>query len=81
MITPSRLRNDLSAILALEAADPVDWEQVSALSLALSEALHGNANGICPDQIYHFIDDFDIRQRDPAYADMQRDRVRAFLAL
>ena len=79
MITPARLRHDLSAILALEGADPVDWERVSVLSLGLVEALQGNA-GICPDQIYHFIDDFDIRQRDLAYAEMQRASVRAFLA-
>ena len=33
-----------------------------------------------PDKIYHFIDDFDIRQRDHRYAEAQRQMVRDFLA-
>jgi hypothetical protein len=75
VLSDLELRSILAEILAAE--DASDWAKVASLSLALTRQ---GASQICPNRIYHFIDDFDIRQRDPAYARRQREEVRSYLS-
>ena len=71
--TPDVLRE----ILRLE--EQGDWGSVEVKSVELIEALANGGAIEVPDEVYHFIDDFDIRQRDHEYAERQRSSVRAFL--
>jgi hypothetical protein len=61
-----------------ERADP-DWERVEALCLELARRLARDSTVQCPDSVYHFVDDPDIRRRDERYAEEQRDLVRWYL--
>ncbi|WFL76669.1 hypothetical protein P7228_11760 [Altererythrobacter arenosus] len=69
----------LREILRLE--EQGDWGAVESKSLELAKAV---ATGECEDppaEIYRYIDDFDIRQEDDRYGDMQRADLRKFLGL
>ncbi|RYG57593.1 MAG: hypothetical protein EON56_02190 [Alphaproteobacteria bacterium] len=72
------LRQRVGEILQEEESPSVDWKKVEGLCLSLVEVLHLNQTA-CPDAVFHFVDDFDIRRRDPHYAQRQRDLVRRYV--
>ena len=79
-MTLDELRADLRAILAEEEQWPVDWPKVEFLCLRAIEQLITEPRPVYPhDAVYHFLDDPDIREKDPAYAENQRDKLRAWL--
>jgi len=65
-------------ILDAETSIPRDWATVERRSLNLTRdqtALLVQQ----PSSVRHFVDDFDLRQKDEAYARHQREAVRAYL--
>jgi hypothetical protein len=75
----AELRTRLWAILDLEAADPVDWEQVDQLINDLSERLSQASGYEPPHLVHHYLDDSDIREKDSDYAEAQRADIRRFV--
>ena len=74
------LTAELEAILALEEQSPVEWDTVERLCLRTIKRLNTEAEPQYPHAVvYHFLDDADVRRKDPAYARMQRDRLREWL--
>ncbi|MFL0356226.1 hypothetical protein ACI5KX_07065 [Erythrobacter sp. GH1-10] len=67
----------LREILRLE--EEGDWSAVEKKSLELVRAIVAGEAEDPPDQIYHYIDDFDVRQKDTRYGDMQRADLRSYL--
>ena len=56
-----------------------DWKAVEEKSLELVRAIVTGEAEDPPTLIYHFIDDFDIRQKDAHYGEKQRSRLRKYL--
>ena len=73
------LRRRVGEILAAEEASRPDWERVESLSAALDEYLREYPQTQCPDSVYHYLDDADIRARDEGYGEWQRDLVRRYV--
>jgi len=78
-MTETELKKLLAAILAEEESSAVDWTRIESLSLDLIERLIEEPAMVCPHGVYHFIDDFDIRQHDREYAERQRALVGNYL--
>jgi hypothetical protein len=74
----AELRALVAEILAEEELPDPDWDRVEALCAALDERLMSEPDLRCPDLINHFVDDPDIRRRDPDYAAWQRSRARRY---
>jgi len=74
------LKASLAAILAAEEQFRVDWAAVDGLC---DEVLRRLDTEPAPDYpytvVYHFLDDLDVRQKDAAYAKVQRERLRDWL--
>ena len=75
----SDLRERLSAILDQEEQTVVDWPAVEQMLDRLNRDLKEGPSE-CPHFVWHFIADSDIRAKDAAYAEHQRDEVRRFVA-
>jgi hypothetical protein len=79
-MTLDELRAELRAILAEEEQWPIDWRKVEFLCLRTIGRLNTEPQPVYPhDVVYHFLDDSDIRENDTAYAERQRDMLRAWL--
>lgn len=72
------LRRRLGVILDKEekASTLEDWAEVERLTDELQAEL---LDQVCPEIVDHYLDDVDIRERDPRYAAQQRERVRLFV--
>jgi hypothetical protein len=77
----AELKPSLSAMLELEGQPNVDWQSVEELSDQTLARLNSEPAPDYPyDTVYHFLDDTDVRQKDERYAQVQRDRLRSWLA-
>jgi hypothetical protein len=80
-MTFAELQAELCAILAAEELSRIDWEAVQKRCLQVIERLNVEAEPDYPhDLVYHFLDDVDIRQKDPLYAARQREQLGNWLA-
>lgn len=80
-MTLDELRTELEGILCLEEEASVDWGAVSARCLNALARLNREPEPPYPhDVVYRFLDDPDVRQKDRAYGEMQRHRVRRWLS-
>jgi hypothetical protein len=75
----AELRNQLRAILDLEAADPVNWTLVYQRSADVLQSMSQSSNYEPPHLVRHFLDDADIREKDSEYAEDQRASIRRFV--
>ncbi|WP_421731587.1 hypothetical protein [Brevundimonas sp.] len=78
-MTEADFNHVIREILDAETSMPRDWATVERLSLNLTRdqmALLAQR----PSSVTHFVDDFDLRRKDDAYARQQREAVRAYLA-
>jgi hypothetical protein len=73
----AELRHRVSEILQAEDGDDVDWDRVERLSGELLGHIAGKQVE-CPEIVHHYLDDADIRARDAAYGQPQREAVRRF---
>ncbi len=74
------LRLKLREIIAAENAVAPQWPKVGELSLSLKGQLrHELELDEIPEAVFHFLDDFDIRERDAAYASKQHCDLQPFL--
>jgi len=75
------LRSALQTILDAEERADVDWALVEELCLgAIKRLVTEEPPPDYPyDIVFHFLDDPDVRQKDERYAEVQRQRVRAWL--
>lgn len=71
-------RKTLHEILRLE--EQGNWEAVEAVSLELILAIKEGRSEDVPNNIYRYVDDFDIRRKDECYAEGQRKAVIAYLS-
>ena len=72
------LRRRLATTLAVEERRPVDWVEVERLSGGLQRDLPIDAT---PESVHRYLDDADIRARDEAYGERQRQAVRRYVDL
>lgn len=72
------LRSRLAAILDDEEVASVDWIDIERRCLELAQEIQGREQD-CPEIVAHYLCDSDIRARDSAYADRQRDGVRRYV--
>lgn len=80
-VTLEELRAELGDILFFEEQSSVDWQAIETRCLQLVARLQNEPGPSYPhDVVYHFLDDPDIRQKDRAYGERQRDRLRRWLA-
>jgi hypothetical protein len=80
-MTLQELRTELEGILRLEEQSSVDWEAVAARCLKAVARLNREPEPPYPhDVVYRFLDDPDVRQKDRDYGEMQRHRLRRWLA-
>jgi hypothetical protein len=63
----------------LDLEEQGDWEGVETASLELIGAITDGRSEQVPDEVYHFIDDFDVRRKDSRYAAGQHKIVKAYL--
>ena len=73
------LRRRVGIILDAEEREPRDWTQVERLTDQLQQHLQADPDAECPEIVYHYLDDADIRARDEVYAGQQREPVRRFV--
>ena len=79
-MTLGELRADLRGILAEEERQQVDWGRVQFLCLGTIGRLATEPEPSYQHEVvYHFLDDADIREKDPVYGERQRERLRAWL--
>jgi hypothetical protein len=78
-MTEAELKSRLAQILAEEDRTPANWDRVELLCHDLSRELRADVCDTCPEHVYHFIADCDIRRRDTEYAEAQRANLRGFL--
>jgi hypothetical protein len=79
-MTGTELKASLRTILLAEEQSDTDWLAVEKQCLATLERLNTETAPAYPyDVVYHFLDDADVRQKDEAYARVQRDRLRTWL--
>ena len=72
-----RLRNDLSNLLSMEESDTTDWNEVEQICTNLIEMLNETKTiNLIDDFVYHFLEDFEIRQRDEGYGIQQRRKLK-----
>jgi hypothetical protein len=72
----------LSELLSLENVTSPDWVLIKNISTEEISRLNETGEGQDVNGIpYQFLEDYDIRQRDAAYGDMQRRRLREYLGL
>ena len=57
-----------------------NWSEVEEKSLELARAIVAGKAEDPTDRVYRYIDDFDIRQKDSVYGDMQRADLKAYLS-
>lgn len=80
-MTLEELRTELERILSFEEQPNVDWEAVMARCLRTLERLNTEPEPPHPlDLVYHFLDDPDVRQKDRAYGEMQRQTLTRWLS-
>lgn len=77
-MTLDQLKTDLTAILAVEEATPVDWARVDRMCLELIRKLP-TEDSYPKEVVYHYLDDSDVRRKDPAYGRGQRVRLHRWL--
>jgi len=72
----------LRLILKLESSARPPWDEIKTLS---DRAIrHLNETGIyedIPNQVYQFLEDYDVRRKDPEYASYQYELVGRYLGL
>lgn len=73
------LRRQVGAILDAEERDPADWSQVERLIDQLEQQLCAEPGSECPEVVWHYLSDADIRALDHAFAAQQRQAVRRFV--
>lgn len=73
------LRRQVGAILNAEESEPADWSQVERLSDELEQQLRSEPGSECPEVVWHYLSDVDLRIRDNAYGAQQREIVRHFV--
>lgn len=66
----AELRGELAGTALIEACTTIAYE-----------LQHSSAAGLVPHEVWHYLSDADIRVKDPAYAVVQLERVRALLSL
>jgi hypothetical protein len=66
-------------ILRLEALEK--WDEVDQLCAHVSELARAGRIEEFPHEVWHFLSDYDIRQRDPEYGVHQRSEIRSLLGL
>lgn len=78
-MTEEELRADLGYILAAEETEQPDWNEVQDLCRRVLKRLEQEPVPDFPHDIWHFLADADIRQRDAQYGDEQRGVLHAWL--
>ena len=79
-MTLDELRSALEAILEAEEAADVDWANVEDLCRRTRATVAPqSAPDYTDDIVYVFLDDPKLRQEDPEYARVQRERLRNWL--
>lgn len=73
------LRQRLAAILDEEEGYDPDWSHVAAQCEELNERLRTEPETEYPDAVWHYLDDADIRDKDPKYAAWQRGLIREYV--
>ncbi len=78
------MRTDVVAcirwILEEEEKEEPDWPRIAAESKEIIGTLITCAAvAEIPNEVYHFLDDSDIRMKDPDYGRYQRNKVRSAL--
>jgi hypothetical protein len=80
-MTLEEIKAELRVILSEEDRPEADWSKVEALCLQVVKRLNTEPEPPYPhDIVYRFLDDSDVRQKSPEYADAQRQRLRSWLA-
>jgi hypothetical protein len=73
------LRRQVGSILDAEEREPADWSQVERLIGRLEQRLRAEPGSECPEVVWHYLSDADIRAWDDAYGAQQRETVRRFV--
>ena len=77
---PSETIAAINYILSLEESSRPDWEEVRLIcGQELSRLNETGSWEQVDDTPYHFLEDCDIRQKDYAYGEIQRKKMRDFL--
>lgn len=75
----SRILSDIELIISLESSDlEGNYEEIERISLAAISDIKSSGLEI-EGELYRFLDDFDIRRKDPAYRDYQTSKVADLL--
>jgi len=80
-MTAIELKRRLRHILSEETIANPDWNSIAKLCSDLSREMMPPAADASPHIIHHFLADFDIRHRDPEYAEMQYNEVRNYVEI
>jgi hypothetical protein len=80
-MTEEELRSSLRAILSIEDRLQIDWQAVERLCDQTIRRLvtEEPAPEYPHDVVFHFLDDPDVRRKDAYYAEVQRQRLKAWL--
>jgi hypothetical protein len=80
-MTVEELRSALQTILDEEHRPNIDWPLVEDLCLGTIKRLVSEdpPPDYPYDVVFHFLDDPDVRQKNGRYAEVQRQRVNAWL--
>ena len=74
------LRESLVSLLSMEEADNPDWDAIGETSdrilLAIVEA---GCENLIDEDVYHYLEDYDVRMQSPAAGRKQRRRLRNLL--
>jgi hypothetical protein len=73
------LRRQVGAILDAEESDPVNWSHIERRIDQLEQQLRAEPASECPEVVWHYLSDVDIRALDHAFAAQQREAVRRFV--
>lgn len=78
----NNLRESLVSLLSLEENERPDWDAIAETSdrilLAIVEA---GCENLVDEDVYHYLEDYDVRMQSPAAARKQRRRLRKLLGL
>ncbi len=76
-----QVREALESILLLEESEAPDWAQIEKLSEETLCLIHsGGLYEDLDDSIYHFVEDYDVRQKSISYANGQRRNIKRLLS-
>jgi hypothetical protein len=76
----NNLRESLLSLLSLEEVDDPDWAAIAEASdRALLAIIQAGYENLIHEDVYHYLEDYDVRMQSPTAARKQRRKLRRLI--